>query len=425
VSALDLVDRVPAGAWVGLAVGNAVLSVVTWSAAGRRMRRAGQRAAATAAPTRSAEAAVRPIPARDAALTAAAMVPAVLFWGMVLAGSFHGLVEFGRQTLGWHDGWEYLVPGTLDGVSVTFAFLAFRAIRLQKSPVRCQRVVWGAAVASATVNFAYEYGHSHHNVVAGGYLALLSLFGMVMFHEFLNQFEDGTGYVKRENPAFGLRWLTWPTNTFCAAVAWRNYPPTEGMAATVRNAVANLDRVRAIKADAREARIEGRHERTLARTRRHAELTADKAAAAAAVNGGSPAAIEHRDLALEAVGSIASPPAGLRDVPSGQAGRAGGGVPRTTMRVPATAPTLAQWANIWIKMCGDDDLALGPLNDERSRTRYQLSAKQLRNIRHAATSGALRRRAGELGVALPPGYADNPVRPRVNGHDLVGAQVQG
>ena len=48
----------------------------------------------------------------------------------------------------------------------------------------------GAALASATVNFAYQYTESGHNVIAGGYLALLSLFGMVMFHEF--QFEDGT-----------------------------------------------------------------------------------------------------------------------------------------------------------------------------------------------------------------------------------------
>ena len=94
--------------------------------------------------------------------------------------------------------------------------------------------MWGAALASATVNFAYEYGHSGHNAVAGGYLGLLSLFGMVMFHEFLDQFEGGTGYVKWENPKFGLRWLTWPTNTFCAAVAWRNHPPVEGTPASVR-----------------------------------------------------------------------------------------------------------------------------------------------------------------------------------------------
>src|SRR5438552_3388458 len=189
-----------------VAVAHLVAIVLTWWTARRRIRRAGERgvgqhliAGGTARAT-------------DTALTVAAMIPAGLFWAMVLAGSLHGLVAFGRQVLGWHGGWEYLVPGTLDGVSVTFAFLAFRAVRRQKAPDRCYRVVWGAAVASATVNFAYEYGHSGHNVVAGGYLALLSLFGMIMLHEFLDQFEEGTAYVKRGNPKFGLRWLTWPTN---------------------------------------------------------------------------------------------------------------------------------------------------------------------------------------------------------------------
>jgi hypothetical protein len=54
---------------------------------------------------------------RDTALTVVSLIPAALFWGMVLAGSLHGLVASGRQTLGWRDGWAYLVPGTLDGVS--------------------------------------------------------------------------------------------------------------------------------------------------------------------------------------------------------------------------------------------------------------------------------------------------------------------
>lgn len=42
-----------------------------------------------------------------------------------LAGSFHSLVAFGRNVLDWNGGAECLVPGTLDGVSVTFAFLAW------------------------------------------------------------------------------------------------------------------------------------------------------------------------------------------------------------------------------------------------------------------------------------------------------------
>jgi hypothetical protein len=64
---------------------------------------------------------------------------------MVPAGLLHGLVAFGRGVLGWHAGWEYLVPGTLDRISVTFAFLAFRVVRMKKAPDRCYRVVRGNA----------------------------------------------------------------------------------------------------------------------------------------------------------------------------------------------------------------------------------------------------------------------------------------
>jgi hypothetical protein len=379
---VELIESVPVGVWVAAGVANVVISIATWSVAGRRLRRAGLRVAAGAAPKS----------AKDSALTVAAMVPAILFWGMVLAGSFHGLVEFGRQTLGWRDGWEYLVPGTLDGVSVTFAFLAFRAVRLQKSPVRCQRVVWGAAIASAVVNFAYEYSHSNHNIVAGGYLALLSLFGMVMFHEFLNQFEDGAGYVKRDSPAFGLRWVTWPTNTFCAAVAWRNYPPEEGTAATVRNAVADLDRVRAFKATVRDARVEARHERSLEQARRRLEVASATS---------EPLARTTSPDVLHPITFTSPTSEPVREV-----------------KVPATASTLSEWAAIWVEMCSDGQFASGPLNDKRSRVRYHLSARQLRNIRHAATSGVLRRRAEALGVQLPHDYVDNPAPRRLNGHSV-------
>ena len=182
--ALEMLGRVPSGVWVALAILNMMVSIGTWSTARRRMRRAGERSA-------DPQLVSGPAKTKDTALTVASMIPAALFWAMVLAGSFHSLIAFGREVLGWRGGWAYLVPGTLDGVSVTFAFLAFRAVRKQKAPDRCNRVVWGAAIASATVNFAYEYTHSGRNLVAGGYLALLSLFGMVMFHEFLDQFEEG------------------------------------------------------------------------------------------------------------------------------------------------------------------------------------------------------------------------------------------
>jgi hypothetical protein len=400
---VEVIDRVPSGVWMGLAAGNVALSIITWSFARRRLRRAGQRIAALAPD-------VEGDTAKDTALTVAAMIPAGLFWGMVLAGSFHGLVAFGSEVLGWHRGWEFLVPATLDGVSVTFAFLAFRAVRLRKSPLRCQRVVWGAALASATVNFAYEYIHSNHNVVAGGYLGLLSLFGMVMFHEFLDQFEEGTGYVKRAVPSFGLRWITWPTNTFCAAVAWRNHPPAPGTPATVLRAVANLERVRELKRAAREAAVQVRHERAIVAAHRRAELAAARSAAEEAPAEPAP------------VDAVTPPsPVSGGEGPATVAADGGNGATTGKLRLPTTAATAAQWADTWVRMCADGDQVLGTPNDEQARARYNLSARQLRNIRNAATSGALRRRAQELGIGLPAAYTDMPAPRRVNGHALAAA----
>ncbi|MEU4239995.1 hypothetical protein [Actinoplanes sp. NPDC026619] len=413
-----LAEQVPSGVWMVLVAANLVATLMTWSTTRRRIRRAGQRAAD---PQLVAGGVTRP---RDTVLTVAALIPAGLFWAMVLAGSFHGLIAFGREVLGWRGGWEYLVPGTLDGVSVTFAFLAFRAVPLSKAPDRCYRVVWGAAIASATVNFAYEYTHSDHNVVAGGYVALLSLFGMLMLHEFLAQFEEGAAHVKRSNPKFGARWLTWPTNTFCAAVAWRNYPPADGTPATVLNAIANLDRVRALKRAVRDTEIVSRHQEALAAEQRQQELQAatERPETAAAATSGAGEVI----VTVSAPGPWSGAPAGPVEAPTlpravaplsveptprapSKPGKADGDEPQGTgVRVPATAATIRDWVALWLRMCADGRSALGPLNDDDARGRYGLTAKQLRNVRHAATSGALRQQAITLGVELPPGYVDSP-----------------
>jgi len=84
----------------------------------------------------------------------------------------------------------------------------------------------------------------------------------------------------------------------------------------------------------------------------------------------------------------------------------------TPVKVPATAATLLQWANTWTQMCADGDLVHGPINDDqRARSQYQLSARQLRNIRTAARNGALRHQAMRLDITLPADYDDNPPAP--------------
>ena len=82
--------------------------------------------------------------------------------------------------------------------------------------------------------------------------------------------------------------------------------------------------------------------------------------------------------------------------------------------VPTTMTTVAQW----VRMCADGALVRGPLNDDAyARRVYGLSGRQLRNVRSAAVSGALARRAAELGVDLPAGYTA-VVADRVNGHEF-------
>ncbi|MFI5895608.1 DUF2637 domain-containing protein [Actinoplanes sp. NPDC051513] len=191
---------------------------------------------------------------RDRRLLIAAMVPASLFWVAVLVGSGRGLVAFGREDLRWTGGWEYLVPLTLDGVAISFALLAFRAVKKNLNPDRAVRIAGLAMCASAGINFLHEVGGSK---LGAGYLAILSLLGMLIFDELLGQFELGAdNEVRRKNPKFGLRWITWPTNTACAWVAWRNYPPSDDLKATIGNAVTHLETVRQRKTEHRAGQID-------------------------------------------------------------------------------------------------------------------------------------------------------------------------
>jgi hypothetical protein len=192
---------------------------------------------------------------QDRKLLIAALVPAILFWVAVIVGSARGLTGFGRDDLKWIGGWELLVPFTLDDVAIAFALLAFRAVKKGLNPDRATRIAWAAMLASAGLNFFHEVGGSSLGAV---YLAILSILGMLIFHEFLAQFEEGAAYVARENPKFGLRWFTWPTNTVCAWFAWRNYPVDleAGTRVTVRMAVNHLEQVRADKAAKRAQQVD-------------------------------------------------------------------------------------------------------------------------------------------------------------------------
>ena len=247
-TALGWATTVPTWIWATALAGTFLATLVAFPVLRRQAYKAGRRAAGhTTKPGNSAQ------DRRDRQLLTAALGPAILFWIAVLIGSARGLIGFARDDLNWTGGWEYLVPFTLDGVAVTFGFLAFRAVAKERNPDRAYRIVWMATTASAGINFLHEVNGS---ALGALYLAILSLFGMLIFHEFLAQFEEGAAWIKRDNPKFGLRWITWPTNTLCAWFAWRNYPPTDGTAVTIAAAVEHLRTVRAAKKTLRAERFD-------------------------------------------------------------------------------------------------------------------------------------------------------------------------
>lgn len=236
-------NAIPGWTWAIALSALALITIVALPLARTQARKAGARINGK----------VSPADRKDRRLLAAVLTPAVLFWLAVLVGSGRSLIQFGRDDLGWAGGWELLVPFTLDGVAVAFGALAFRAIAKERNPDRAYRVVWMATAASAGINFFHEVGGS---TLGAGYLAILSLFGMLIFHELLAQFEEGAAWIKRTNPKFGLRWLTWPTNTMCAWIAWRNYPPAEGTQASIGLAVEHLDGIRRAKTERRAAEVD-------------------------------------------------------------------------------------------------------------------------------------------------------------------------
>ncbi|MDG4792040.1 DUF2637 domain-containing protein [Micromonospora sp. WMMD1102] len=192
----------------------------------------------------------------------ASVAVSVILWAGVLIGSAKNLIGWGRDTLNWTGGWEYLVPATLDGVAIAFAVLMFAAVRGGRSANRAARVVWVATAVSATIGFSHEYDRTIASTFAAMYLAFLALGAMAILHELLDLFRSHTEKkTARISPVFGLRWVTYLPNTLCAWLAWQNHPPRPLPATptddqivwygSVRHAVAHLEMVRRAKRIAR------------------------------------------------------------------------------------------------------------------------------------------------------------------------------
>ena len=178
----------------------------------------------------------------------AALIPTLVVIGAVMGISFVGLSSFARHDMGWHSWISLIVPLSLDGISITFGFWAFVAVKRGRHPGRSERIVYVGALISAWINF--NHGRQEWTGAAGIYLGFLSLASAWMFHELLSQFMDAQQALPRHRrngtPMFGERWLWAFWSTLMARRAWVVHPPTPDVEPTAANALAHLQKVRAL-----------------------------------------------------------------------------------------------------------------------------------------------------------------------------------
>jgi hypothetical protein len=215
--------------------------------------------------------------------------------------SFIGLTGFARDVMHWDHWTNVMVPLSLDGISISFGAWAFVAVKRGRHPGRAYKIVLAAATMSAVLNFVH--GRDKWSLWAGLYLAFLSMAGMAMFHELLDQFmaayDDETA-LRTRYPRFGQRWLYAPVSTFAARRAWIVHPPQEGYRPTVRNA---LDHLQAVRDAKRQRRLDGA---LLAREEQRAKLVevhARNEVRRAKANGGRRPSLNPMQAAIAQTGS--------------------------------------------------------------------------------------------------------------------------
>lgn len=240
--------------------------------------------------------------AKETALFLAALLPSVLVWLAVMGVSFIGLTGFAADVMEWRHWTNVLVPLSLDGISVSFGAWAFVAVKRGRHPGRAYKIVLAAATMSAVLNFVH--GRDEWSIWAGAYLAFLSMAGMAMFHELLDQFMaaiDDEVALKTRYPRFGQRWIYAPVSTFAARRAWIVHPPEEGIRPSVRNALDHLQMVRDAKRQRRldgALRVREEAQAQLVAVEARAEVRRAKTAAGRRPGSGGLDSVPHRSIAV-------------------------------------------------------------------------------------------------------------------------------
>ncbi|GHG88786.1 DUF2637 domain-containing protein [Streptomyces lanatus] len=175
--------------------------------------------------------------------------------------SFHGLVGFGEQNLGLHNGWQYLVPFGLDGAAMFCSVLAVREASHGDAALGSRILVWTFAAAAAWFNWVHAPRGLGHDG-APHFFAGMSLSAAVLFDRALKQTRRAAlreqGLVPRPLPQIRIvRWLRAPRETY---KAW-SLMLLEG----VRSLDEAVDEVREDKRQKDESRLRRRDQQRMER----------------------------------------------------------------------------------------------------------------------------------------------------------------
>lgn len=160
--------------------------------------------------------------AKSRALRVASVVALTVVVVAPAAASWHGLVATGRDVFGLRDGWEYLVPLTLDGAAFYAAALAMRAILAGDSAFGPRLLTAGYAVTAAAFQ-AHHAANFGGSLMSAAYFAGASLSAVVLWDVTLRALRRdqlrAAGLIEAPLPRWRLlRWLVAPIET---ARAWR------------------------------------------------------------------------------------------------------------------------------------------------------------------------------------------------------------
>jgi hypothetical protein len=157
------------------------------------------------------------------ALTSLSAVALAIVLIAPAAASWHGLVATGHDLFHLTDGWEYLVPVTLDGAALYSGVLAMRAILNGDSAFGSRLLTALYAIGGAGFNAFHARTAADGNVPSALYFAGASLSAVVLWDVTLralrrDQLRD-LGAIEAPLPRFRL--LRWLVDLPMTARAWR------------------------------------------------------------------------------------------------------------------------------------------------------------------------------------------------------------